>query len=127
MSSLPTFFLTWWPSRVALEQLDAYIKQSIMCDCSKLSMLSLGNCSELTKARSPKTADATREVVGNSLKDSCIPVSHLCSTYRRENVPNWHPDALGCFHVIVKSVHYKFCSVLGNTVNSSAPNKARVD
>ena len=93
------------PSRVALTQLDACIKQSTMCGCRKCSMLSLGDCSELTEARSPKTTDATREVDGNSFVDGCTSVySNSCLTYRRENAPNLYPDAFSCLHVILKSV-----------------------
>ena len=42
-------------------------------------------------------ANAAREVDGNSLEDSCIPVYPiLCLTYRREDVSNVYPDAVGC-------------------------------
>ena len=49
--------------------------------------LSLGNCSKLTEARSPKTA---REVNGTSFGDGCLPPVY----------PHLYPDAFGCFHVI---------------------------
>ena len=76
-----------------------------MCGCHKFSMLSFGDCSELTEARSSKTADAAREVDGNSFEDDCIPVyPKSCLTYRREDVPKLYPDTFGCTHVILKSV-----------------------
>ena len=57
------------------DPLDACIKQGIMCRCRKCLMLSLGECSELTDARSPKNADAPGEVDDNTLVCDCIPVN----------------------------------------------------
>ena len=97
-----------------------------MCGCHKVSMLSLGDCSKLTEARSPKTGDATREVDDHSLENNCILVYvHSCLTNRRENMPNLYLDVqLPPLHPEIGPLRFLLDTrECGELVDGSGPKK----